>query len=170
MLRIHLTLLFCFSCQFALADEWVETKSDKGKFTIQLPGKTSHVVKDVGSIKLHIFFVSADMGNTAYMVMYSNISETVLKNKTTDQILDDAVKGAVRSFKGKLSSEKSIVYAGSPGRDFVAATKTKGTTTTIKWRILLVKKRMYQIGCVGVGKKVPDEKVDKIRASFKLLK
>ena len=24
MLRIHLTLLFCFSCQFALADEWVQ--------------------------------------------------------------------------------------------------------------------------------------------------
>ncbi len=74
MLRIHLTLLFCFSCQFALAGEWVETKSDKG------------------------------------------------------------------------------------------------TTTTIKWRILLVKKRMYQIGCVGVGKRVSNEMVDKIRASFKLLK
>jgi hypothetical protein len=42
--------------------------------------------------------------------------------------------------------------------------------TYISWRLLLAKNRMYQIGCVGVGKKVPAEIVKKIRESFQLLR
>ena len=55
------------------AEDWQETKSPIANFSIQLPDEPEYsadtVDTELGELKLHMFLVEADAGNTAYMVM-----------------------------------------------------------------------------------------------------
>lgn len=174
MLRLLPAVLFVALAQVAFADQWEKTISQEGNFSVMLPGvseyRAQNVETEIGKITIHMFLVEADKGNTAFMLMYSDYPEALFDKKSVDQVLDDAAAGAVRNVKGKLQSKSNITYQKLPGRDLTATTSSGSRMTFITWRLLLAKNRMYQIGCVGVGKKVPEEVVKKINESFRLLR
>ncbi|PHS18688.1 MAG: hypothetical protein COA78_01510 [Blastopirellula sp.] len=175
MFRINLILLLLLSTRFAVAEEWQVTKSQEGNFQIELPGEpeySSRVIdNEAGKVKLHIFTLTeTKSGIQVFMLMYNDFSDEVLKQKTTDQLLTDAADGVKQNFKGKLLSDKKITSDKIPGKEFDLTSTKNGRVMHIHWRLLLAKNRMYQIACMGIDKKVPDETVKRVRESFQLLK
>jgi hypothetical protein len=75
----------------------------------------------------------------AYMLSIFPLADEVLKRKSQDKILEDAVQGAVDNVKGTLLSKTNIKINGYPGRQF----DIKSDAFVAKCRIYLVKNRMY---------------------------
>ncbi len=174
MLHLKIITLLLISAPFSVADDWKETKSQEGNFKAQMPSESRYQANEIetelGKIKIHMFIATSDSGNEAYMLMYNDYPDELFKTKTIDQILADAADGAVENVKGKLQSESKVTHAKFPGKDLEATATADDQVTYISWRLLLVKNRMYQIGCVGVGKKVPAETIKKMKESFELLR
>lgn len=151
--------------------EWQETKSDVANFSIQLPGVTQYekdeVDTDYGKLGLHSFVVDADAGSTAYIIIFTEYPDGLFENKSPNQILNDSAKGAIGD--GKVQSQEEIVHEGCDGRE-LAFTKAGAETQFVRWRLLLHKHNLYQIGVVSIGKEVDAEVFAHMCESFKLLK
>jgi hypothetical protein len=102
----------------------------------------------------------------AYMLSVFPLADEVLKRKSQDKILEDAVQGAVDNVKGTLLSKSVISIDGYPGRQF----DIKSDQFIAKCRIYLVKNRMYlPMVIANPSLKLPIESND-FHANFKLLK
>ena len=136
-----------------------------GKTTI----KTNAVPTELGEIKAHI--TSATQGESAFLVIYADYPESVLK-ADPQSILAGARSGAVKRMNGQLQSEKKITLNGFAGREF-AATAVVGQEKKkmfVRARLYLARRRLYQLIVVGPEKTKPTDAIKTFFDSFKISK
>lgn len=143
--------------------------SADGRFTVSFPGGTvGQDTKAVsldggGSSTMYEFWVSADSGNTTYLVMYNDYPSNYANDGPQN------VLGRVRDAEAKdqtLVTDTVIDLNGVPGRAFVVTNTDKQVTYTV--HVFLNGHRLYQ---VAVASKVgtPPAYADQFFSSFQLM-
>ena len=148
---------------------WLRMESKGGRFAVSMPGRptdsTKHVNASYGPVEVHISAVS--LGDTAFVVMYSDYPSEYLKAQDSKAILDDARDGAVANTQGTLLSELLITRDGNPGRDIkISVAEGKATSQD---RLVLVGRRLYQLIVVTTVSRSNSPAIERFRDSFELL-
>ncbi|MFQ5731646.1 MAG: hypothetical protein ACE5KM_06810 [Planctomycetaceae bacterium] len=167
-----LSTMFVVTAPGALAAaEWKQVKTRD--FKADLPGTFKHVARNVksavGNIKLEIYQVSTKKG-LFFAVMHSDYPPSVVKQKGTARVLDDARDGAIRNIRGKLDGESKIQLGKHHGREFRFSATRGGIKLHGAWRLLIVNNRLYQLGIVSPFQRPDKKDVDRFFSSFQLLK
>jgi hypothetical protein len=141
-----------------------------GGFVVSMPGtplerKEEDLKTPSGPIELHIYEVERKKEETAYLVIFCELPETVFKNSTDEKRLDYARKRAVNTSKGKLKSDKKIKVGDLPGRELQFEVEGKGV---VRQRLFVVKDKLIQLLVAGPKEKVLSKDADKFLVSFKL--
>ncbi len=145
--------------------------SEAGGFSIATPGEMRETTQDVptaaGNIKISLY--QTTLGENAFVAGYSDFPAAVLKQTSTDKMLDGARDGAARNVNGTVVSDTKITLDGSPGREIVIHGKApSGQEATAKVRYYLVKNRLYQIMVVTPKGNGGAAGTDDFLQSFKL--
>ncbi|MGY8768984.1 MAG: hypothetical protein ACKVH8_11240 [Pirellulales bacterium] len=115
MIVLVLLVLPCVS----LAEDWKEIKSQDGSFTAKFPAKPEYskqsIDTDFGKTTMYMLVAETDNGSSAYLVMYNDYAAELFKNKTTQQLLDDATSGAFEKGSKKFSLRKTSPFTGTLG-------------------------------------------------------
>lgn len=161
------------------APDWVKFTSEKGAFSVQLPGQPEEseqaVKTDIGELSLRIFSYETDKNdvdnNIVYMIMSTDYPESSgISSDAKERIptmFRNAVDGGVKNVNGKLLSEKDITLKGFPGRQYkLAFQEGEGI---ISGRFYLVKNRMYMVQAIVMKAKENDPSVLKFLNSFSVL-
>ncbi len=162
-----LVLLFILGCR---APDWVEFSSQKGNFSVLLPKKPVEeketVNTKIGPVELYAFLVELQNGKVVYGVTYSDYPAEMVEKSNPDDLLDRARNGAVRNISGKIIKEKRIVIEGYPGRELRVVF---GKTGVMKYRLYLVKNRLYQIMVLAEEENLLSSADERFLNSFRLL-
>ena len=153
--------------RYARADDWKEFKSEPGGFSILLPGTPKEEAQEITTgWTCHSFIVSAD-NDVDCGVAYLDIPDAFAKLNTIDEKLDSCRTGLVKTFMGRVREETKIALHGngSPGRDLLIDVPDG---PTFRWRVFLVKERLYQVYTRVEKGKENDAEVIKFLDSFKL--
>jgi hypothetical protein len=139
-----LGVLILSACGQTTAD-WQDFSSTDGKFSVRMPGdpkeESNTITTDSGEITIHLFGVP--IGNTDYIVAYSDYPAELVNSKGSAGILDSARDGAINNTKGKLISDESIELNGFPGKLLVVG--SPDGTGIAQAKIFLVGNRLYQV-------------------------
>jgi hypothetical protein len=148
---------------------WKEFTSKEGGFVVLMPGVPVEDKKALrlpsGPADLNLYVVERKKEETAYIVAYCELPETVLKNGTDENRLDYAQKRAVASTKGKLAGEKKIKLGTYPGRELRFEVEGKGE---VRQRIYAAREKVYQLMVAGPKEMTDSKDADKFFQSFKL--
>jgi len=111
-------------CSFAAA-EWMNYKSEDGKFSIMFPkapqASNEAVETAVGKVDTHILMCeSTDEGdNAVYGIVYVDYPATLMSSDMSKDKLDvmfnGAIEGGAANMKGAVQSRENITYKGYPG-------------------------------------------------------
>jgi hypothetical protein len=143
-----LMLTFAVS-QPAIAQNWVDFKSEYGRYIIAAPKSPALSTADIplpGGKKTVLHQAMVETSDRAYLSTYVDYPEDMLKGLTVDKILDNARDGAVKGHK--LRSERKITIAGHPAREYII--DQQGGLTLIT-RAVFVPNRLYQVIVVGAA-------------------
>ena len=148
---------------------WKEYASKEGRFVVLMPGvpveQKENVKTPSGPIDLTMAVVERKKEETAYLVIFSEFPEAVLKKGTADQRLDYARNRAAASTKGKLTSEIKIRLGDYPGRELHLEVEGKGM---VRLRMYAVKDRLYQLLVAGPKERALGKEADRFLTSFQL--
>lgn len=133
------------------ADQWKEIRSPEGGFSVLMPGVPTKSAMRFSLIgpsmsNLRTFGIKASQGSH-YRVTYGNYSRTL--DEAVDEILNN--KGIISSDPLTLRSKKDITLNGVPGKEVIADDSKFGTLTQ-RYKIYLVKKRLYMVVVDSVRK------------------
>ena len=78
---------------------------------------------------------------------YPNEANTAEKDKVLDGVIDGVLKG----LQGELISQNKVTLKGNPGREMRARRTVEGSEMIFSWKVILVGRRLYQMG-VGTTK------------------
>ena len=147
---------------------WQGYKSTQGIYSVLMPSTPTETKRTantpVGPLDMYISYWSDD--TTAYVVMFSDYTKSVIKNEKPDQMQDNMRDAAVSSVQGKLLNEYIISLGVYPGREFRIETPD-GAHTAIM-RGYLVGNRAYSIGVTTTKEKSYNKSVTEFLDSFKL--
>ena len=154
------------------ADEKWETFTSKdGKYSVSLPGKPTESEKKVdsstGELTIHMALLAPN-NDLAYLVTYNDYPEAALSGTDKDGMLDNVRDLNLKSFGGKVASEKKINIGKDkfPGREILLEKPSE--TAVYRARIFLVNNRLYQIVIVAPKDIATNMGTDKYLESFKL--
>lgn len=155
------------------AEEWQEFTSEAGNFTILFPQEPVEQTQDVAGTELHSFI--ADLGSSAYMVMYNEFPAELVNNELLDgmfeQFFNDARDGMLASIDGALTAEEDLTFEGHPGRriefDVADGQLPGGGAGVIQF--YFIGNRLYQVGILTNEGQDSAEEIETFLASFKLL-
>lgn len=141
-------------------------QSSRGRFTVSFPGEPEEGVQTLtshdGDIDLYMY--SAGSKKIGFVVAYADYPDSVFKKRSIKEILDGAVDGAVNNVGGKLLDEIELEYEGYPGREIEVSVGSK--KASVRARIYLVDKRLYQLMVVGKRDQVTESRVYDFFDSF----
>lgn len=135
--------------QISQAQNWVEFRSDHGRYGISTPKKPELSTSDIalpGGKKTLLYQAMVDASDRAYLSTYVDYPEDVLKGISIEKILDNARDGAVKGHK--LRSERKLTIAGHPAREYII---DQQSGLTLVSRTVFVPNRLYQIIVVGTA-------------------
>lgn len=119
LILILITLVACQSLNNT--SMWETYKSEIGGFSVQFPDSKGNVkeIKKTGiaegkSFDIFHFMVSKEI---VYDVWYSDISDSILNNTTTEKYLDTMVNQLVTGINGKLLNQSVIKLGDYEGRE-----------------------------------------------------
>jgi hypothetical protein len=162
--------LFLQREQLTGESDWKEFTSDEGRFSVLLPRTPRQTTETVdapaGEIDEHTF--TTIYGSITYVVSYSDYPQN-LTTGDTRAVLDSLRDSAVTSFNGKLLSERSISLNGHPGRELKIQVSDDAGTAIARFRIFLVRNRLYYLYTLAPEERSPSPSVDKFLNSFKLV-
>jgi hypothetical protein len=145
----------------------VEFKSETGGFSITTPyalkETTQSVDTEAGKIEIHMF--SAEQGQQAWMVGYSDYPPEIVEASDAEGLLGASRDGAVSNVNGELVSDAPVSLNEHPGREFTASAQG----LSLRARIFLVENRLYQIMAVVPKGQENSEEVDRFLQSFQLI-
>ena len=102
-----------------------------------------------------------------YGVSYSDYSESLVKQTSTEKMLDSGRDGALANTQSKLLSESAISLDGYPGREITASSPDGKFTARV--RVYLVNSRLYQTIVVIPNEVASSPDVLRFLDSFHLL-
>jgi hypothetical protein len=138
--------------------KWKEFTWAEGKCAILLPGTPKERKNALELIE----------GEGIYLLSYHDIKG--LKEGGEDlvkKIFDGTRDELLKSFGGKLLSEKKLTLGKHPGRELQVEVKALGV---YRVRVYLVGERMYQIIVMGPKALTDSKETEKLLESFKLTK
>lgn len=125
--------------------------SPEGRFSIRLPldfptfkeSKESQTTS-VGPVETHFF--SSQTARGASVLAYSDFPASTFVGRTPDKILEDGRDGALKSGSATLEKEERATRQGHPALVFYATSTSGGRPIYIRFDLVLVQPRTYQIG------------------------
>jgi hypothetical protein len=154
-------LLMLFG-SFAIAQEAKTYENTKWGFSVLMPYS---IQENPGPNGLGITIASANTQDTiAYMASVFPLAEEVLRTKTQDKILEDAVAGAVANVQGMLLSKRDISLSSYPGKQFVVL----GEKFVVNCCIYVAKGRLYLAMVITVSGATLPLSIDAFHASFQI--
>jgi hypothetical protein len=144
LFSLILSVLILSACGQTTAN-WRDFSNTEGKFTVRMPGapkeETNTIKTDSGEITIHLFGIP--IGDTDYIVAYSDYPTDLVVSKGPTGILDSARDGAISNTKGTLITDESIELNGFPGKLLIVGSPDgKGIAQA---KIFLVGNRLYQV-------------------------
>lgn len=152
--------------------EIVPFVSEKGRFSVQFPGKPKEyehtTTSEIGEIKLTQFIYALN-DTKAWLVSYSDYPEKMIRLGNSDQLLKGIKVRLLQDLQADLVAEEKIKLENTyDGLSFVGYAERK--KLDILYKIYLVKNRVYQVSMYSsVGHFSPQDSTD-FMGSFKLLK
>ena len=166
---ILISILFAVVCfQIASAQNWNEYRPDACRCLVLVPKTPDYSVKDVpsdvGVLKMHQYLL--DYGEHAFLLTYTDYPTTLTNSKTSEQILEDVVKGSIGD--GQMLRKTDLTIDSFPGKEYIAR---KGEFS-LKGRVFLVNQRLYQLISVYPPSKADalSSDVEEFLRSFRLLR
>lgn len=143
--------------------------SKEGRFSALFPGLPKKQIQstptEVGPIEITMHLYQ-DGVTLAYYVGYSDYPENIIKNVDTNELLEDAQKGAVSSIKGEIiDSEDIMLDKKYLGKHFTA----KSSKIYLIYEMYLVKNRLYHIAVMSTQSLTDSSASKNFMESFKLL-
>jgi hypothetical protein len=151
---------------------WRSYTAQKGGFSIKLPGPPEEEDRKLdaakGGLSLHVLQVSGP--DIAYSVYYYDLKAPLPANARA-RYLEELAHNVVRTWGGKVSTQKAIKYGRHPGRDLAFEHKPAGApgVQSTRLRIYLVGERLYQIQAAAPRGSPNLRDVDAFLDSFSLL-
>jgi hypothetical protein len=165
---ILISILFAVICfQFAFAQNWNEYRPEGCRCMALVPKTPDYSVKDVpsdvGVLKMHQYLM--DYGEYAFLLTYTDYPKTLTDSKTSEQILEDVVKGSVGD--GQMLRKTDLTIDTFPGKEYIA----RKADFSLKGRVFLVNQRLYQLISVYPPGKADalSSDVEEFLRSFRLL-
>jgi hypothetical protein len=156
---------------FPSRSAWEEFTSEKGRFSILMPGKPKSqiipVSTQIGTINVHA--LKANTGGFTYMVGYADYPEAIVQSAMPGAMLSGARDGAVANVQGKLIDERAVSLRIYPGRELKIEATEGSRMVMIQARIYLVNTRFYQVMVIGAKDRFSESNADAYLDSFKLL-
>jgi hypothetical protein len=151
--------------------EWKEFVSKEGGFSVVMPGTptsgTQVAKTPIGAVTVHLFAAEVKNQGRAYLVTYNDVPELAGQPVDVEKGLDGSRDGILANMPGsKLLEEKKISLDGFPGRELTIEVPGKGTA---RWRVYMVKPRLYQVVAFGPKDITGLAEADKFFDSFKPL-
>lgn len=137
-------------------NQWVTIAPSGARASFEMPKKPRYIersfspVKDEPPIKVRVHMTTVNEGLTTFVFGYHDLHETPESGKKANEVLDGAVKGSIANVLGRLvSGPKKITFKKvNPGREFVYACVQNKKKYIVSARVLLVRRRQYQISCL----------------------
>jgi hypothetical protein len=161
----------CFTAAVRAEDKWETYSSKGGKYSVSLPGKPTESDKPIdsaaGEITIHMALLSPN-NDLAYLVTYNDYPDAALAGTDKEGMLDGVRDGNLKSFGGKVASEKKMTIGKDkfPGREILL--EKAGETTVYRARMYLVNNRLYQVVIVASKDVATSKDTDKYLESFKV--
>jgi protein TonB len=148
---------------FAQSTEWKEHSSEKGKFSVLLPGDPTIGYRagpaDSGAAVSYVTNYQKDA--KAWSVIYYDLPAIPPAAADVKKLLE---RGR-NSYTAKPSGEKSLPLNGYPALEFKMSIDDRGRIQIV--RIILVRQRVYELWVVTQAKQSDSENVTKFFDSFK---
>jgi hypothetical protein len=160
-----------FTAAVHAEDKWETFSSKSGKYSISLPSKPMETDKKIdsaaGELTIYMALVAPN-NDLAYLVTYNDYPDAALAGAEKDAMLDGVRDGNVKSFGGKVASEKKITLGKEkyPGREILL--EKPGETAVYRARMYLVNNRLYQVVIVSTKDVATNKDTDNYFESFKL--
>lgn len=157
-------LSFAFTVSaFAQSTEWKEYISEKGKFSVLLPGapETGYRLGPADSGAVMSYVTNYQNDEKAWSVAYFDLPAIP---PDTDAVKKLFERGRDR-YTAKPRSEKSLTLNGHPALEFKSTIDDRDRVQVV--RIILVKQRVYELWVVTQAKQAASEDVTKFFDSFK---
>ena len=165
---IFLIPLLLLSCSWFA---WGEYSSEKGGFSILLPGipeeQTETVSTALGDIRLTILMAQPDE-TAIYFVSYSDYPAEAVSATDPDSLLASAMISTVDSQNGTLGGYYKIALVGRPGLAFSADVKIEGRDAILRARNYIVGNRLYQVFAMAYREADSTEDMSRFLGSFRL--
>lgn len=164
---ILIVLLLSYDLAFAFQqpEEWVKVDSAEGRFSASMPTKPQTDVRDVdtavGKIALHTFGSSNKAGQ--YMLSYGDYPNAPVDAAQYQKVLDGVRDGVIKGLEAELISEVKVTLKGHPGRELRMTKMSEGVEIVFSWKMILVGRRLYQL---GVATTKADAEVPDLRKFF----
>jgi hypothetical protein len=160
-------VVVCLAARLSAADEkekWIKVAPDGGGFEILFPSEPKKsALKDDDGAQLTV-----TLGNKgAFNILYSKLDVDIKDKDEVKERLDACRDGAVKQVKGKLVTEKNVLFAGKyPARDIEVA----GPKPLVgRVRIILTGTMLYAVMVAGTTNEFLDSKEAKMFVdSFKV--
>ncbi|HEY5883382.1 MAG TPA: hypothetical protein VIT88_01775 [Pyrinomonadaceae bacterium] len=173
--KLYSTLIVTLLCAgFAAAQQpaaWPKLESTEGRFRVLMPTKAEPSVSEVDSAtaKINLYSFSSANKVGSFMVSYADYPNAASSPAHEQTVLDGIRGGVLKGLGADMVSETKLTLNGYPGREMRATKIIEGTEIIFSWRLLLVGRRIYQMG-VGTAKadsESPD--IKKFFLSFELV-
>jgi len=119
-------------------------------YTVYLPhgftkptGESSEIDTDYGKVPTLMYTVENKTG--ACILASSQYPEKLFDNKTTDQILEDAMNGAVKSQDFVVLSKHYLLRDENAGLSYIVKTKSKNSPIYIRYEYCVRLPKLYQV-------------------------
>lgn len=156
---IHLALLLC--AVPATAEEWKAFESHAANFRAMFPGTPEHQVNGKGEDQTHSY--AAELENTAFIILYSDLPAEDVRKTGADAILQNAQNNAAGM--GELTKAQKVTLHDLPGREFHFHGEKDGKKFFAVWQVWLLGNRMYQAGVYSHDKPAAEELVARFQRS-----
>lgn len=159
-------LIFCTACQ----REWTDYSSAPGKYSVKFPTspKETQTVAKTPEQDFTVYNSMSIHFDEVYEVIYNDFDSLpdVITDEVKQTMLDASVEDILTGTKSTLISQQSIKYSQYPAIDF--RSDTNDGQLALRFRVLIVGKRIYKIGSLIPKRKSHSSNIDKFFDSFKL--
>jgi hypothetical protein len=157
-------------------DEWVWVSPHLVGAKVLMPLEPRYVERTFQPVKaeppvvVRMHLATLPDKTAQFGFVYSDLYRSPGTNrKKIDEVLDGARVGAVARVLGKLIDEEEIMVAKNRGRDFVYTCVQDERPLKIKTRVVLVKRRLFQMNYIAEAEHFDEKLADKMFASFELV-
>ncbi len=166
-MRCLLALSVCLLIASCGPDDWVEIRSQEGRFSTKMPAIPGETTQEVETAAGPITLRSRELdhGGFQYIVSFSDYPNAFLTQNGPESILDAARDGTAAA--GELLEESRISLGENPGR-FLVVLDASGERV-LQIRLLLVGRRLYQFGIVTPQRDRSAPEVERFLDAFALL-